>query len=81
MPLPLLECATHFVRSLAALWGELLICPVVTEGNLVQIVLLIAKVNEPQAGTINTTALNFVQKMMTTQDVLSAKPAKSARDQ
>jgi hypothetical protein len=41
MPLPLLECATHFVRSLAALRGELAICPVVTEGNLVQVVLLI----------------------------------------
>ena len=49
MQLPLRECATHFVRSLAALRGELAICPVVTEGNLVQIVLLIAKLNGPQA--------------------------------
>jgi hypothetical protein len=54
MPLFLLECATHFVRSLAALRGELAarvaICPVVTEGNLVQIVLLIAKLNGPPSG-------------------------------
>jgi hypothetical protein len=57
--------------SLATLRGELLICPVVREGNLVQIVLLVANLNGPQAGAVNTTALNFVQKMMTTQDVLN----------
>jgi hypothetical protein len=49
--------------------------------NLVQIVLLIAKLNGHQAGTINTTALTCLQKMITAQYLLWAKPAKSAGDQ